>query len=194
MYNIVKTNDTLPTCMSKWMSIFEIIQLKDWNHIFGMPFSITKDSTLQWFQFRIIHRIIGTNYLLYQINYKSSAECSFCHSVTETIEHIFWECKYVKMFIAELFKGFEVFADFINAPSFILGHKNTSVPKNRTFLLTKKFIYICKMNKKTPTVIAAKSYFSIQYNILKDMNVFCNLDSNPITSNKEWDILLSLYR
>ena len=65
---------------------------------------------------------------------------------------------------------------------------------NLTFLLTKKCIYNCKMNKKIPTVIAAKSYFSIQYNILKDMNVFCNLDSNPITSNKEWDIWLSLYR
>ena len=96
MYNIVKTNDTLPTCMSKWMSIFEIIQLKDWNHIFGMPFSITKDSTLQWFQFRIIHRIIGSNYLLYQINYKSSAECSFCHSVTETIEHFFGNANMLK--------------------------------------------------------------------------------------------------
>jgi len=98
------------------------------------------------------------------------------------------------MFNAEIFEGFEVFAYFMNASSFILGHKNTSVPLNLTFLLTKKIIYICKMNKKIPTVIAAKSYFSIQYYILKDMNVFCNLDSNPITSNKEWGILLSLYR
>ena len=67
MYNIVKTNTTLPICMSKWTSTFETIESKDWNHIFGMPFSITRDSSLQWFQYRIIHRIIGTNYFLYKI-------------------------------------------------------------------------------------------------------------------------------
>ena len=194
MYNIVKTNTTLPICMSKWTSTFETIESKDWNHIFGMPFSITRDSSLQWFQYRIIHRIIGTNYFLYKIKYKTSAECSFCHDMPETIEHIFWECKHVNFFIAELFEGFEVFADFLNAPSFMLGHKCTSVPLNLTFLLTKFFIYNCKMNQKLPTVIAAKSYFSIQFNILKELNVFCNLDSNLITSNKEWGILLSLYR
>ena len=77
MYNIVKTNDNLPIYMSKWMSIFETIELKEMNHIFGMPFSITKDSTLQWFQYRIIHRIIGTIFWGDKINYKASADCSF---------------------------------------------------------------------------------------------------------------------
>ena len=122
----------------KWTSTFETIESKDWNHIFGMPFSITRDSSLQWFQYRIIHRIIGTNYFLYKIKYKTSAECSFCHDMPETIEHIFWECKHVNICIAELFEGFEVFADFLNAPSFMLGHKSTSVPLNLTNLLTKK--------------------------------------------------------
>ena len=29
----------------------------------------TKSSKLQWFQYRIIHRILGTNSLLYKINF-----------------------------------------------------------------------------------------------------------------------------
>ena len=49
----------------------------------------TKSSKLQWFQYRIIHRILGTNSLLYKINQKPNDKCSFCLKEVETIEHIF---------------------------------------------------------------------------------------------------------
>jgi hypothetical protein len=51
--------------------------------------SFTKSSKLQWFQYIIIHRILGTNSLLYKINQKPNDKCSFCLEEVETIEHIF---------------------------------------------------------------------------------------------------------
>jgi hypothetical protein len=53
------------------------------------PKKRTKSSKLQWFQYRIIHRILGTNSLLYEINKKPNDKFSFCLEEVETIEHIF---------------------------------------------------------------------------------------------------------
>jgi hypothetical protein len=57
-----------------------------------LPFITTKSSKLQWFQYRIIHRILGTNSLLYEINQKPNDKCSFCLEEVEKIERIFWSC------------------------------------------------------------------------------------------------------
>ena len=35
----------------------------DWGKYFALPFKTTKDSTLLWFQLRLVHRILSTNYL-----------------------------------------------------------------------------------------------------------------------------------
>ena len=56
-----------------------------------LPFFITKDSYIhvQWFQNRIIHRILGINNFLYKIKYIVSSDCTFCTNEHETIEHLF---------------------------------------------------------------------------------------------------------
>ena len=64
----------------------------NWKEIYCLPFITTKSSKLQWFQYRIIHRILGTNSLLYKINQKPNDKCSFCLEEVERIEHIFWSC------------------------------------------------------------------------------------------------------
>ena len=58
----------------------------------NMFFDFTKSSKLHWFQYRIIHRILGTNKFLFKIKIKQSDKCTFCNEVTEEIEHIFWTC------------------------------------------------------------------------------------------------------
>ena len=35
-----------------------------WKYVYEQPFFLTKDSMLQWFQYRINHRILGTNRLM----------------------------------------------------------------------------------------------------------------------------------
>ena len=57
-----------------------------------MPFIISKDTKLQWFQSRINHFILGTNSLLNKINQIFENKCQFCKEDDETIEHIFWNC------------------------------------------------------------------------------------------------------
>ena len=56
----------------------------------------------QWFQYIIIHRILGTNSLLYKINQKPNDKCSFCLEEVERIEHIFWSCNKISKLWEEL--------------------------------------------------------------------------------------------
>ena len=62
-----------------------------WKKILTFPFSLVKDTKLRWFQFRIIHRILGTNSLLCKMGIKTDNKCSFCNREKETIKHLFWD-------------------------------------------------------------------------------------------------------
>jgi hypothetical protein len=83
--NSIKLN-----CEEKWTEALNVILIR--KETYSLPFITTKSSKLQWFQYRIIHRILGTNSLLYKISKKPNDKCSFCSEV-ERIEHIFWSCK-----------------------------------------------------------------------------------------------------
>ena len=69
--------------------------------IFSDPFKITKDTTVQWFQSRINHKILATNTYLYKIKLIGDPKCTFWNKTDETIEHLLWECEHVKSFLNE---------------------------------------------------------------------------------------------
>ncbi|MCU7801037.1 MAG: reverse transcriptase family protein, partial [gamma proteobacterium symbiont of Lucinoma myriamae] len=53
-----------PPSTFKWQNELNLSPEFEWKYIFGLPFRITKDTSLKWLQVRINHRILGTNYLL----------------------------------------------------------------------------------------------------------------------------------
>jgi hypothetical protein len=173
MYKILNKNNEIPTCKITWAKTIPTVQewsSLDWKNIFSIPFSITKDASIQWFQIRIIHRILGTNSLLYKINYKDAPTCNFCNSEEETIEHLFWQCKIIEPIIKATFK-------YKNSPMISLDMKkmlfgytcNTQsvTEKNVLLILAKMYIFSCKTNKTTITANGLKRYFTSKLRILK---------------------------
>ena len=90
MYHILNSNSITLKCEEKWTEALNVIL--NWKEIYRLPFIKTKSSKLQWFQYRIIHRILGANSLLHKINQKPNDKCSVCLEEVETIEHIFLSC------------------------------------------------------------------------------------------------------
>ena len=57
----------------------------NWETNLSLPFNIEQDTSLKWFQFRIIQ----TNYLLNKMRLKQNDKCTFCNIDKETIKHLF---------------------------------------------------------------------------------------------------------
>ncbi|XP_052059423.1 uncharacterized protein LOC127700023 [Mytilus californianus] len=73
-----------------------------WDLFYMHPFKCSVSNKLIIFQYKILHRILCTNDLLYKCKLKETHLCSFCNETKETIEHIFWECYIVNIFWLQL--------------------------------------------------------------------------------------------
>ena len=83
----------------KWkLACGEINKDIEWNKAYILHFQCTKDTNLQRFQFKLLHRRIATKYFLNKIGVSLSAMCTFCNEYVETLEHVFWECKFSQSF------------------------------------------------------------------------------------------------
>ena len=81
-----------PTAIRKWETELHLDQNFKWNKYYSMPFKYSKDSHLQWFQIRILHRTLPTNNPQTKMNIKANQVCTVCNQETETLLHLFWKC------------------------------------------------------------------------------------------------------
>ena len=86
-----------PKAIVKWVESNVNISF-DWRTVFKLPYRVTNYTKIQYFQFRLLHRIIGVNSFLFRLHLINSPLCSFCNLENETIEHLFWDCPIVSNF------------------------------------------------------------------------------------------------
>ena len=82
----------------KWGRDLNLDDNFNWKMILSLPFNVEQDTNLKWFQLRIIHKILGTNYLLNKMRLKQNDKCTFCYIDKKTIKHLFWKCERVQYF------------------------------------------------------------------------------------------------
>ena len=107
---------------------------------------ITNDVKVQWFKYRITHRILGTNSLLNKMKITNDPLCSLCKQSDETLEHLFWECQISKTIIDEMLprQSFPC----IDNTTFLLGYLTKSASTiNNVILFLKLYLYKCKTKK-----------------------------------------------
>jgi hypothetical protein len=93
---------SLPTeIFSKWEKILNC-EITNWSKYFIILKKSCKNSYLQNFQFKLLHRIIPTNSFLHKIKLKNTNLCTFCKIHDEAIEHLFFDCPVTQMFLKSL--------------------------------------------------------------------------------------------
>ena len=142
----------------KWEELL-VIDTTEWSEYFMITKKSCRDAYLRTFQYKFLHRIIATNTFLYKIKLKDTKLCTFCKLGEETIEHLFFECPITFQLwqsFSNIVKLFFVNFD-LNKENVFLGCKHESLLLNLLIIITKNYIYKCKLNETKPNMIELKN-------------------------------------
>ena len=147
----------------KWTDSFKKqFENNEWHNIFTLPKKTTLDSQTRIFQYKILHKILPTNKLLYIYNIKDDPSCDKCPNTIVDLEHSLHLCPVVLELwytIAEWLSPEIDMFQYINSENIILGiYTENKLLYNTIILAIKRYIYLNKCNNTLITMIGAKFY------------------------------------
>jgi hypothetical protein len=124
-----------------------------------LPYRVTKLTTLQALQYKILNKIINCNYWLHKIQIIESPKCRYCQK-DETIEHFFFDCAVTKQFWYAFLTWWKVagnnYPNILEEKDIILGFNlgnKLDNALNCCILIAKKMIYEQKnFHKRQPDI------------------------------------------
>ena len=133
---------------------------EEWDKIHLRNFKCSIDSRIRSFYFKLFHKAISLNDFLHKIKRKDSPNCTFCHSLSETIIHVFIDCDIVKIIWNEIVLEISRHTKKVFNPSpfeKIFGVKDDKFI-TYIFLIFKYYIYLCKFKNNIPSFQGFKVY------------------------------------
>jgi len=158
---LLKKNSITPTAQLKYSKEFNL-KFEVWRNIYLLPRYCTKDNILKEFQYKILHRYLGTNKMLYKCGLSSRNTCRLCNLQIETINHVFYECQITYNFWLCFMKWWEdSFHEKVTLTcrDILLGYKTQDIrtPKNLLFnkciLIAKRFIFVSAFKEEPPVFL-----------------------------------------
>ena len=110
----VKKKARRPSCIQRWYENYPNLQSLEsniWETIFSFSFNITRETTLQSFQYRLIHRIIPCNNKLYEWRLTTDTKCTYCNHNDDDIVHFILYCPKTRAFWLYFFKWWNRLSD-----------------------------------------------------------------------------------
>ena len=129
------------------------IEEEKWKKMFQNIFYITNNVTLRYFHYKILNRVLKTNWHLAKWDKQINEKCTYCRQNVETVIHLFYECPKVEKMWKTLQKWIKYFMNVnINITKEIIFLNNYSgknkQPVNTLILISKRFIYVKKFTEK----------------------------------------------
>ena len=139
----------------KWESELGHTIQENWNTYYKVCFQSIKDNSFTWLQYRILHRILGTNNYLYKTKIANTNLCRLCGNENESILHLFVECPKVKELWKNILTWFQYKVSItveLNINTKILGYHirdENFWPLNFILLIAKHYIFYCARNNES---------------------------------------------
>lgn len=189
LYDILIRRESLPVSANKWQRDLDDEQyIYDWKQIYSLPYKISQDTHLRWFQVRLNHRILPTKYTLTKMNILDDNLCSFCFAETETLTHLFYDCDCVKKFWQDLFLYIR---NNSNIPPFtwtihdiLFGNSKWDTVLNKIILQAKSFIYKNKFKNSIPRVVIFVNYIK---SLFLTEQIIAKKNLNMDKFSKDWN-------
>ena len=181
----------------KWLRDLALdIPEQQWKQIFNACFKTVKDNFLIWFQYRIIHRILGTNKLLFEMNLKDSPLCSICQDQTETLMHLFVTCSKVSQIWSDLEDWILKLTKFkinFSVQDKLLGRIHFDpffLPINTIIIVTKYYIFTSSKTNRLPNIFEMQKRLKIVYD---DQLLVAQVNSKQTDFNNKWAQFKTLF-
>ena len=160
--NLVATKSEKPRAsQAKWYRDCDLNgEETDWKKTFLLTRTCTKSTKIIIFQFKFLHRHLPTNSFLHKIAIKDNDLCTCCKEETDTLLHLFWQCKVTSHFWGSFFQWLQTSA-LIQKGSHLamttaLGLKPDSSKSNLQInfscLMSRYYIWKCKLRDETPNL------------------------------------------
>ena len=161
-YNVLAANDIQPSAQAKWEEKITNGKLQ-WKQYYNIPKRSTSDVKMLNFQYKILHRIIPTNYILHKMKLKNDNLCTFCQQQVETIEHLFIRCQFsvefwekVHEFLTE--KNIRPPNTPFSLQEIMFGCTGKSELINKLIIAAKKHVYFRKCKGLRPNFDDRRNY------------------------------------
>lgn len=190
-WEFVSMISELPKSEHKW-SEYTNTENICWQDIYAIPYSITRETYLQSFQYKIQHRFYPCNYTL-SIWYKEhSNECTQCGNV-DYLEHFFYLCGNVNLLwksIINWWKNMLGCTIMLCCNDVIFGISNGNEDPvidvmNLTILYAKYYIHMRKSNNDD---IFFPDFLLFVKQKLEVEKMYCEIN-NINTFDKKWKVL-----
>ena len=165
--HLVTSKTTIATALEKWVESYPFMNNVDWEKIYSLPYTVTKNTYFQTFQFKILSRILNCRDKLSTWSIVVDNKCPMCN-IIDTIEHHLYECSISSMIWTKLQNWLQTSLDIQHCFTLcevIFGILDTNIKEqniiNFVILITKNFIN----NKKTKE---EDIYFIELLSLLKD--------------------------
>ena len=189
VYSCLVKNDCNLQCMNKWSTRLNVtVHVKT---IFLQAIRTTQDTYLRWLQYRILHRILPTQRLLFFMKISNSPLCSLCLQEEETLDHMFWECDQVQQFWSDfldwLQSNFKHCRNLMLSKDLIVLGCSDGVHTDKVFnlfiLLAKQCIFKAALNKTSPTLPMFVNILKQRF-LIEKYNAYIN--NNYVNFTKDW--------
>ena len=192
-YSGLKPN--IDKCRCVWLGSKKHSEEFDIKGVNTMPFIVTEDTKLRWFQYKIIHRIITTNKLLHKMKISNSTLCNFCNNDEETILRLFYTCEVTNSFWRNLFVWIQTNSNVsldLEHKTIIFGVRNIGKCTeciNLMLILAKYYIFVQKITNGKPELpiflLKLKYYFKMEKYIYTKKN-------RTVSFEKRWNEFVNI--
>ena len=167
-----------------------------WKHIFHICFKSVYNDDLVWLQYKILHRILGTQRLMLNMKITDSDLCRLCNSCSETLLHLLVNCNHVVRLWRNLESWLKMALNMnftFTSNDIILGYlinSNISTPINVIIMVTKKYIFSCAYRNITPNIQQLIQKLTCVFQ--EERLAYINMDKENIFF-KKWEKMLMLF-
>ena len=139
----------IPTALKRWE--YEGLAPQKWSDILYLPYTCTRSTKLQSFQFQVIHRYVPTKKFLYLRRLVDTPNCPNCGMV-DTLIHHFFLCHMVRSFWENVFAYINRHYEERLQPTLhnvLFGLLNVPHVFNLLIIIGKQYVHTCYLRERS---------------------------------------------